>query len=134
MAQIRGLTEAELAVQLRVLKVVQEFPGLNYEMDAIPPGRTRAEGRPSALVLPGGDRWVAVQYVPRLDVDVVNKVVEANFLADLVLVVGHDGTAIAASVAPTRAYPITIPTPLEAHEDWSLERVVREALSRLLSA
>jgi hypothetical protein len=166
-AQLRGKTEAELDVQLRVVRVVQEFPDLAYEPDGIPPGRARAEPKPSAIVVetggerdtsrtglarPGGLRpprrrtrraasakldqliedepWVAVEYVPELDGETVDRVIEDNFLANMILIVSLDGSAIAAWAAVARAYPMTLPSPLEIDQDWPLERVVREALKR----
>jgi hypothetical protein len=50
-AQLGGMTEAELLVQLRVAKVVQEFPNLTYEPGGIPPGRPRSDPKPSAIVV-----------------------------------------------------------------------------------
>jgi hypothetical protein len=166
-AQLRGKTENELDVQLRVVRVVQEFPDLAYEPDGIPPGRARAAPKPSAIVVQiGGDRdtvvqdlldrgvveepdakpdpaaaakldqlindqpWVAVQYVPKLEAETVDRVVEDNFLATMILIVSLDGSAIAAWVAVARAYPMTLPSLLEIDQDWPLERVVREALKR----
>jgi hypothetical protein len=140
-AQLGGTTEAQLVVQLRVVKVVQEFPNLVYEPSGIPPGRVRADPKPSAIVLEAGERkasgqdcierrWVAVEYLSRLGVQTVNQAIEDNFLADGILVVGLDGSAIAAWVAVGRADPITLPSPLEINQDWPLERVVRDALQR----
>jgi hypothetical protein len=140
-AELSGTTQAELAVHQRVVKVVQEFPNLAYEPGGIPPGRARADPKPSAIVLEAGGRKasvqdcidrrrVAVEYLPRLEVQTVNQAIEDNFLADGILVVGIDGSAIAAWVAVGRADPITLPSPLEINQDWPLERVVREALKR----
>ena len=75
-------------------------------------------------------RWVAVEYVPTLEVEIVNQAIEDNFLANGILVVGLDGSAIAAWVGPGSAYPSTLPSALEIDQDWPLERVVRDALRR----
>ena len=137
--QLGGMTEAEVVVQQRVVKVVQEFADLTYEPGAIPPGRARVDPKPSAIVLEAVGReasmqdyddqpWVAVEYLPTLEVQTVDEAIAANFLASGILVVGLDGSAIAAWVAVGRADPITLPSPLEIDQDWPLERVVREAL------
>ena len=163
-AELSGTTQAELAVQLRVLKVVQELPNLAYERGGIPPGRSRADAKPSAIVFEVAGEldavvqdsldqgvledpdakpdfaaaarlesleaqpWVAVQYVPTLEVETVRQAISDNFQAITILVVGLDGSAIAAWVAVGRADPITLPSPLEIDQDWPLERVVREGL------
>jgi hypothetical protein len=141
-AQVSGMTEAELVTQQRVVKVVQEFPDLSYDPGGIPPGRTRADPKPSAIVWqarpaeghstgPALDpAWVAVEYVPTLEVGTVRQAIEDNFLANGILVIGLDGSAIGGSVAVSRADPITFPSRLEIDQDWPLERVVREALKR----
>jgi hypothetical protein len=164
-AELSGTTQAELAVQLRVVKVVQELRYLAYERGGIPPGRSRADAKPSAIVfevageldavmqdsldqsalddtdakpdpaaaarlesLMEAQPWVAVQYVPTLEVETVRQAISDNFQAITILIVGLDGSAIAAWVAVGRADPITLPSPLEIDQDWPLERVVREAL------
>ena len=137
--QLGGMTEAELIIQQRVVKVVQEFADLTYETGAIPPGRARAEPKPSAIVLEAVGReasaqdyidqpWVAVEYLPKLEVQTVNQAIAAKSPANGILAVGLDGSAIAAWVAVGRADPITLPSPLEIDQDWPTERVVREAL------
>jgi hypothetical protein len=89
----------------------------------------------SAAVAPLEDlvdtqRWVAVEYVPTLEGEIVSQAIEDNFLANGILVVGLDGSAIAAWVGPGSAYPSTLPSALEIDQDWPLERVVRDALRR----
>jgi len=161
-AQLGGKTEAELVVQKRVFKVVQGFPSLAYHPGAIPPGRRRADPKPSAIVLETGEqdaaildnptaeqdylddpaalaalerlmdaeRWIAVEYVHTLELETVRQAIEENFLANGILVVGVDGSAIAAWVAPGSAHPSTLPSELEIDQDWPLERVVRDALEQ----
>lgn len=142
-ARVSGMSEVELVIQQRVVKVVQEFPDLSYDPGGIPPGRARADRKPSAIVwqaLPferGREglatidpEWVAVEYLPTLEVGTVRQAIEDNSLANGILVIGLDGTAIGGSVAVSRADPIILPSPLEIDQDWPLERVVREALKR----
>ena len=62
--------------------------------------------------------WVAVQYVPTLEVETVRQAISDNFKAITILVVGLDGSAIAAWVAVGRADPIILPSPLEIDQDW----------------
>ena len=76
------------------------------------------------------ERWMAVEYVHTLELETVRQAIEENFLANGILVVGLDGSAIAAWVGPGSAYPSTLPSALEIDQDWPLERVVRDALRR----
>lgn len=122
-----------------MVKVVQEFPALAYYPGAIPPGsRQGSRAKPRAIVVETNNfdenrSWVAVEYVSALELGAVNRAIEDNFLAQMILVVGYDGTAIAGYVAVTSAYPFTLPSPLEIEQEWPLERVVRETLRRSFS-
>lgn len=97
-----------------------------------------ADAKPHAIVVQTGNfddnrSWVAVEYVSTLELEAVNRAIEDNFLAQMILVVGHDGTAIAGNVAVTSSHPFTLPSPLEIDQEWPLERVVRETLIRSFS-
>jgi hypothetical protein len=52
------------------------------------------------------ERWMAVEYVHTLELETVRQAIEENFLANGILVVGLDGSAIAAWVGLSKHFAV----------------------------